>query len=290
MIPWRLREDLAQRVQASAEALKGDGFGASLGVVLGSGLGNFAEQLELSVQREFHSIEGFLTPSVQAHTGRLVQGRLSGGENEILVSQGRLHAYEGHVMEDVLFPIATMLALGVRVLVLTNAAGGVHPDARAGDLVSLTGLLDFHGDALRGLILPPPDLPVEAALRGATHNGPFDHELAMRMVDAGTRRGIAVGTGTYASLWGPSYETPKEIGFFRSIGAVAVGMSTGPEASFAHRMGVRVAGVSCITNVAREHGVEEVSHEEVIAVGAARKEDFAQLLLAFSAELFSTSF
>ena len=290
MKSWRLREDYAERVRLSADSLKEEGFGASLGVVLGSGLGNFAERLELRAQREFRSIDGFLAPSVEAHSGRLVQGRLAQGQNEILVSQGRLHAYEGHAMEEVLFPIATMLALGVKVLVLTNAAGGLHPDARAGDLVVLTGLLDFHGDALRGLVLPPEDLPAEAVLRGATHNGPFDRDLAMRMVDAGARAGIAVNTGTYASLWGPSYETPKEIGFFRSVGAVAVGMSTGPEASFAHRMGARVAGVSCITNVAREHGVEEVSHEEVIAVGAARREDFAHLLLAFAADLFASSF
>ncbi len=287
MSGWRLRSDYAQRVEQTAASLAGAGFGASLGIVLGSGLGNFADQLERAAEKEFRDIDGFFAPSVQAHSGRLVQGRLPGGRGEILVSQGRLHAYEGHAMEEVVFPIATMLALGVRVLVLTNAAGGAHPDARAGDLVSLTGLLDFHGDALRGLVLPPADLPAELSLRVGTHNGPFDRELSMLMVDAGARAGIAVSTGTYASLWGPSYETPREIGFFRRIGVAAIGMSTGPEASFAHRMGARVVGVSCITNVARETGVEEVSHEEVIAVGSARREEFARLLAAFAAELFS---
>ncbi len=281
MSGWRLREDYAKRVRRTADALRGEGFSARMGVVLGSGLGSFADELEATVEKAFGEIEGFLAPSVKAHSGRLVQGRLPGRSSEILVLQGRLHPYEGHAMEEILFPVATMLELGVELLVLTNAAGGADPDARPGNLVSLTGLMDFHGDALRGLVLPPDDLPVELALRAATHNGPFDRELAMRMVEAGAREGIAVATGSYVSLWGPSYETPREIGFYRRIGAAAIGMSTGPEATFAHRLGCKVVGVSCITNVAREVGVEEVSHEEVIAQGAASEEAFARLLRAF---------
>ena len=152
---WRLREDYAQRVEAGAKTLLEEGFAGRLGVVLGSGLGNFAQQLEVVHRREFASIPGFHTPSVAAHEGQLLSCKIPGTEHELLVLQGRLHAYEGHAMEDVLFPIATLLALGVEVLVLTNAAGGASPDARAGDLVALTGLLDFHGDGLRGLVLPP---------------------------------------------------------------------------------------------------------------------------------------
>jgi purine-nucleoside phosphorylase len=292
MSKWRLRDDYAQRVEAGAKPLREEGFRGRLGVVLGSGLGNFADQLEIAHRREFSGIPGFHAPSVAAHKGQLLSCRIPDTPHELLVLQGRLHAYEGHAMEDVLFPIATLLALGVEVLVLTNAAGGASPDARAGDLVALTGLLDVHGDALRGLVLPPvverpPGYDAEIQLRAATHNGPFDRELALRMVDVGAQSGIPVATGTYVSLWGPSYETPKEIGFYRSIGASAIGMSTGPEAAFAQRLGVRVVGVSCITNVAREHGVEEVSHEEVIAVGAARREDFARLLLAFANDLLA---
>jgi len=317
MSEWRLRDDYEQRVEAGAKPLRDEGFRGRLGVVLGSGLGNFADQLEIVHQRGFSAIPGFHAPSVAAHKGQLLGCRISGTPHELLVLQGRLHAYEGHAMEDVLFPIATLLALGVEVLVLTNAAGGASPDARAGDLLALTGLLDAHGDALRGLVLPPVLDPsssgedtkggtsapggtsaaadsfgydAEIQLRAATHNGPFDRELALRMVDVGAASGIPVATGTYVSLWGPSYETPKEIGFYRSIGASAIGMSTGPEAAFASRMGVKVVGVSCVTNVAREHGVEEVSHEEVIAVGAARREDFARLLLAFANDLFANGF
>jgi purine-nucleoside phosphorylase len=282
---WRLREDYARRVEAAAAPLRGEGFGAPLAMVLGSGLGNFVDHLELTAQREFAEIPGFFAPTVQAHQGRLVQGRLPDGGGEVLVLQGRLHAYEGHPMEDVVFPVATLMALGATTLVLTNAAGGCHPDARAGDLLSLTGLMDFHGDALRGLVLPPAEVPVELALRAGTHNRPFDRALAMRLVDVGAMAGIAVQTGTYVSLWGPNYETPREIGHFRAMGVSAIGMSTGPEASFAHRLGARVVGISCITNVAREHGVVEVTHDEVIEVGAARREDFARLLLAFGAEV-----
>ncbi len=288
MKPWRLREDYQTRIKAAAEPLREQGFGAGLALVLGSGLGNFVDHLEVTAQCEFADIPGFFAPTVEAHQGRLVQGRIPGTKEEVLVLQGRLHAYEGHPMEDVVFPVATLMALGAKILVLTNAAGGCHPDARAGDLLSLTGLIDFHGDALRGLVLPPEDLPVELALRAGTHNGPFDHELAMSMVDVGAKAGIPVQTGSYVSLWGPNYETPREIGFFRSLGVSAIGMSTGSEAAFAQRLGIRVVGVSCITNVAREHGVVEVTHDEVIEVGAARREDFARLLLAFGAEVLGT--
>jgi purine-nucleoside phosphorylase len=287
MSGWILRADYAAKVEAAAAPLRAEGFAGRLGLVLGSGLGNFVDQLDVLRARDFASIEGFHGVGVAGHQGRLVHGRID-GEGELLVLQGRLHAYEGHSLEDVVFPVAVLLALGVEVLVLTNAAGGCHPDARAGDLVALTGLLDAHGDALRGLLLPPPGVPAELALRGITHNGPFDRALALRLVDVGAKAGIPVATGTYASLWGPSYETPREIGYYRSCGAAAIGMSTGPEAAYARRMGAKVVGVSCITNVAREHGVEEVSHEEVMAVGAARREDFARLLSAFAADVLAS--
>jgi purine-nucleoside phosphorylase len=288
---WRLREDYAQRVQEARLHLTRRGFGGpTVALVLGSGLGNVVDRMEVEVECAFGDIPGFHAPTVQAHSGRLVQARHEG--TRALVLQGRLHAYEGLPMEDVVFPIATLLALGCRTLVLTNAAGGLHPDMRPGDLMAITGLVDLHlVDAGRGLLLPPADSPaaVEVQLRGATAKNLFDRALALRLVDLGAREGIGIRTGTYVSLWGPNYEPPAEIAQLRRLGIDAVGMSTGPEAVFAHRLGARVTGVSCITNVSVEVGQAVVTHDEVIEVGAARREDMARLMLAAIAPLSETS-
>lgn len=279
---WRLREDYARRVEAARAQLARRGFGGpTVGLVLGSGLGNVVDRMEVEAECAFADIPGFHAPTVQAHHGRLVQARHEGAR--ALVLQGRLHAYEGLPMEDVVFPIATLLALGCRTLVLTNAAGGLHPDMRPGDLMAITGLIDLHlVDVGRGLLLPPAGAPseVEAQLRGGTAKDLLDRSLALRLVDLGAREGIGMRTGTYVSLWGPNYEPPAEIAQLRRLGIDAVGMSTGPEAVFARRLGARVAAVSCITNVSVEVGQAVVTHDEVIEVGAARREDMARLLLA----------
>lgn len=276
---WALRSDYAARVDATVAELREAGFGAGLGLVLGSGLGNVVDGMEVSARRGFGDIPGFHAPTVQAHHGQLVQARHGGVD--VLVLQGRLHAYEGLDMADVVFPIATLLGLGCHTLLLTNAAGGLDPDHRAGDLMALTGLIDFHWiDATRGLLELPAGVDPELSLRAATHLPPYDRDLARRLVDTGAKEGISVRTGTYVSLWGPNYETPREIGFLRRLGAQAVGMSTGPETALAVRLGARVAGLSCITNVAVEAGGDVVTHEEVIEVGAARRDDTARLILA----------
>lgn len=276
---WTLQTDYAARVDATVADLARDGFGARLGVVLGSGLGNVVDGMEIGAQRSFGDIAGFHAPTVKAHHGRLVQARHAGVDAVVL--QGRLHGYEGLSMAEVVFPIATLLGLGCSTILLTNAAGGLDPDHRAGDLMVLTGLIDFHWiDATRGLLVPPAGIDPEISLRAAARMAPYDRELAFRIVQAGADEGVAVRTGTYVSLWGPNYETPREIGFLRRIGGQAVGMSTGPETALATRMGARVAGLSCITNVAVEAGGEVVTHEEVIEVGAARRDDTARLILA----------
>jgi purine-nucleoside phosphorylase len=280
---WRLADDYARRVDAAVASLRPDGFGAPVGLVLGSGLGTVVDRMQLQAERAFGEVPGFHAPSVVAHAGRLVQATHE--DRDVLVLQGRLHAYEGLPLGDVVFPIATLLALGCRTLVLTNAAGGLHPDARPGDLMSLTGLVDLHlADATRGLVLPPAGIDPELALRSATHLAPFDRELAQRLVDVGASVGIPLRTGVYASLWGPNYEPPVEIGVLREMGCDAVGMSTGPETAFAVRMGARVGGISCITNVAVEHGGDVVTHDEVVEVGAAVRDALTDLILAFLAD------
>jgi purine-nucleoside phosphorylase len=280
---WRLRDDYAARVEEALQSLRPDGFGAPVGLVLGSGLGTVVDRMDVAAERSFDTIPGFHAPSVMAHAGRLVQAEHAG--RAALILQGRLHAYEGLPLADVVFPVATLLGLGCRTLLLTNAAGGLHPDARAGDLMALTGLIDLHlADAGRGLVLPPAGVDPELALRAATHLPPFDRDLAYRLVDVGAAAGIPVRTGVYASLWGPNYEPAVEIGVLREMGCDAVGMSTGPETAFAVRMGAKVGGISCITNVAVEHGGDVVTHDEVVEVGAAVRDALTHLILAFLAD------
>ena len=277
---WRLHPDFEPRLRAAAEAARAAGLrGARVGLVLGSGLGNVVDAMDEEASIAFPDIPGLHASTVQGHAGRLVQAR--SGEVDVLVLQGRLHAYEGLSMAEVVLPTALLCALGARTVVLTNAAGGLHPDMVAGDLTVLTDLFDLHLiDAGRGVLAPDGDVPVELAGRAARPGRFFDRALARRLVEIGAEQRLPIRTGTYASLWGPNYETPVEIGLMRRLGADAVGMSTGPEAAVARALGARLAGVSCITNVAVEHGGGEVTHDEVIEVGAQRRGELATLLLA----------
>lgn len=277
---WTLREDYAARVAEATASLEGRGFrGAPLALVLGSGLGNVVDRMQVEAACDFAEIPGFHAPSVLAHSGRLLQATHEG--HRVLVLQGRLHAYEGIGLEEVVFPVATLLGLGARRVLLTNAAGGLDPDMRPGDLMAISGVVDLHlQDPLRGLVLPPPSTDPELQLRGATHRRFFGARLAMQLVDLAAAQGVAMRSGSYASLWGPNYETPVEIGLLRRFGLSAVGMSTGPEAALAHALGAELCGISCITNVAVEAGGQVVTHDEVIEVGAARREELATVLLA----------
>jgi purine-nucleoside phosphorylase len=163
-VAWRLRPDYVERVDAAVEGLSAEGYGGQIGIVLGSGLGSVVERLDCQCEKPFAEVPGFAAVTVAAHGGKLVAARLPRGGARVLVLQGRLHAYEGLAMEEVVFPIATLLGLGVRTLILTNAAGGLDPNARAGDLLALTGLIEMHWvDPLRGLLLPTEGVPSEGA-------------------------------------------------------------------------------------------------------------------------------
>jgi purine-nucleoside phosphorylase len=277
---WSLHPGFAPELRAAVAAARGAGVrGARVGLVLGSGLGNVVDAMQVMAGIDFADIPGMHASTVQGHAGRLLQTRA--GDVDALVLQGRLHAYEGRSLAEVVLPTALLCALGVRVLVLTNAAGGLHPDVRAGDLTVLTDLIDLHlDDPARGVLVYEGDAPIEAALRSARAGRVFDREVAHLLVDTGAAERLSVRTGTYVSLCGPNYETPAEIRQLRSLGADAVGMSTGPEAALARVLGTKVAGVSCITNVAVETGGVEVTHAEVVEVGASRRAELATLLLA----------
>lgn len=277
---WELHPAFAQALAPTVATARAAGIsGGRVGLVLGSGLGNVVDAMEVQAAIDFAALPGMFASTVTGHAGRLVLARVE--DVDVIVLQGRLHAYEGRTLAEVVLPVALLCALGVRVMVLTNAAGGLHPDVVAGDLTVITDLIDLHlDDAGRGVLTHTGEVPLELALRAARAGRVFDRVLARRLVEIGAAAGLPIRTGTYASLWGPNYETAAEIGFLRRLGADAVGMSTGPEAALAQALGVRVAGVSCITNVAVETGGAEVTHAEVMEVGSSRRVELATLLLA----------
>jgi purine-nucleoside phosphorylase len=236
-----------------------------VGLVLGSGLGELAEDLESSVVLPFADVPHFPLPSIEGHQPRIVFGVLSG--QPVMILQGRVHYYEGHSMQRITLPIRAMQLLGVEILVLTNAAGGINRTFGVGDLM----LLKDH----IGLICMGGHHP----LRGANDErlGPrfpdmsqaYDPHLRALALRVGEELGLPLHEGIYVGLGGPSFETPAELRFLQAIGADAVGMSTVPEAIVARHGGMRVIGVSGITNIAVLEPSEgaEATHEEVLEAG-----------------------
>jgi purine-nucleoside phosphorylase len=276
---WQPTDEFAALIEDAAYALRDRGFTEErqLGLVLGSGLGAFVDRLEVRAVAEFAEIPGFSGAKVKAHAGRVVQARIDGVS--LLALQGRPHAYEGLPMAEVVLPVAVMARLGCPALVLTNAAGGLRPSMEPGDLAVLQGLVDLHlADVARGILRPDPGMNPQVFARAARAGRIFDPRLSGAIREAA--RGIPLHRAVYASMWGPNYEEPATIGWLRKIGADVVGMSTGPEAAYLHAVGVRVAGISCITNVAVEHGSVEVSHDEVVQVGGESGDAFSSLLVA----------
>ena len=270
-----LRPDWRDRVAAAADWLRGRGFTAPTGLVLGSGLGNFVDALDDVESVDYGEIPGFTTTSVAEHKGRLVAG-LAGGRS-VLVMQGRLHPYEGLPLDELLLPTAVLAGLDVTTAVITNAAGGLNLHSVPGDLMVIRDHLDMHfDDPLRGLLAPE----AETGRAGRPYRL-YDPDLAQLMREAGAATDVPLHVGVYGSMWGPAYETKAEIGMLRRAGCDSVGMSTAPEVALLHVLGVKVAGLSCITNPAREVGQPELSHGDVVEVGMMVRDRMARLLLAF---------
>jgi purine-nucleoside phosphorylase len=237
----------------------------TVGLILGSGLNALADEVIGADRISYAEIPGFVAPTVQGHSGRLVFGNLAG--QEVVMMQGRVHAYEGLSMQRITLPVRVMAQLGVRTLIVTNAAGGVNPAFKAGDLMLITdhiGLMTMVGaNPLWG---PNDDL---LGPRFLAMNNAYDRELRKLALDVAAEYGIAFQQGVYAGLGGPTFETPAEIRFLRMIGADACGMSTVPEVIVARHMGLRVLGVSGISNaaIADADSEEQANHEEVLAAG-----------------------
>lgn len=242
-----------------------------VGVVLGSGLGGFADSIGSAIAIAYADVPHFKSASVAGHAGRLVLGKI--GPTTVAILQGRIHYYEGHDIGDVVFPVRVLAKLGIQSLLLTNAAGGLNREWQPGDLMVIRDHINLMGlNPLRGANderLGPrfPDM-------SAVYDPAFQDIIAAALAEDGrtARRGV------YLALSGPSYETPAEIRMLAALGADAVGMSTVPEAICARHMGLRVAGISCITNLAAGLSAQPLSHQEVTETGEKVKNDFIRLL------------
>jgi len=242
-----------------------------IALVLGSGLGGFADDFEEAVGIPYEDIPGFVRSTAQGHAGRLVVGKID--SVPVLAMQGRVHYYEGYSLEEVTFAVRTFGLLGVKTLVLTNAAGGINVQLTQGALMVISDHLNLMGvNPLRG----PND--ERFGPRFPDMSAVYSHELQELVVDEAKAIGVEVRRGIYGALSGPSYETPAEIHLLRNLGADAVGMSTVPEAIVARHMGLEVLGISCITNMAAGISDEPINHEEVMATGDRVRETFSELL------------
>lgn len=239
-------------------------------LVLGSGLGELADEIEEAVRIPFSEIPGFVAPGVAGHRGMLVAGRLEGVR--CIALQGRFHLYEGHSPAAVALPTRVMLALGARTLLVTNAAGGLNRSFEPGDLM----LIDDHINLLWRSPLSGPVHEGEARYPDMAR--PYDPALQALAEQVALENGIRVRRGVYVATLGPSYETPAEIRMMQWLGGDAVGMSTVPEVLVARAHDARVLGISLITNYAAGIMPAPLSHDEVVAAGTAARSSFATLV------------
>ncbi len=237
-----------------------------VGIVLGSGLGAAAEAVRDAVVVPYSEIPHFPQSTVEGHSGRIVAGRL--GDTPVVVMQGRVHFYEGYSPEQVTFPMRVMGALGIKAVVLTNAAGGIAERYQLGQLVALSDHINFMGwNPLVGPNEPRFGLRPGTGLRFFDMTEAYSQRLRSLARDAAEMEGFALDEGVYLAVSGPSFETPAEIRAFRALGATLVGMSTIPETIVARHMGLEVLAISCVTNLAAGLSTTHLSHEEVFQTG-----------------------
>lgn len=236
-----------------------------VGLILGSGLNALADEMRDADRISYADIPHFLRPSVEGHAGQLVLGQLAG--HEVAILQGRVHAYEGHTQREVTLPLRVLIELGIETLIVTNAAGGLNPTFRAGDLMLITDHIGLMAMTGANPLWGPNDPSLGP--RFPALNKAYDPALRRLAVKVAAELGIELRQGVYVGLGGPAFETPAEVRFLRLIGGDATGMSTVPEVLVARHAGVRVLGLSGITNVAiaDPDSEEEANHEEVLAAG-----------------------
>ncbi len=264
--------NLLEQIKASADfILKNTKYKPEIGLILGSGLGSLADSIEDAEFFNYCDIPNFPTSTVEGHAGRLVVGKLAG--KEVVAMQGRFHFYEGYNLEKVTFPVRVMKLLGVSKLIVTNAAGAVNKDFVPGDLMVITDHINFAGaNPLFGENID------EFGPRFPDMSEAYNLELRNKVFKAGKTLNLELKQGVYMMFSGPTYETPAEIRFARTVGADAVGMSTVPEVIVSNHCGIKTVGISCLTYMAAGILDQPLNHEEVIETSTRVKENFIKLM------------
>ncbi|WP_370514419.1 purine-nucleoside phosphorylase [Alteribacillus sp. YIM 98480] len=265
MTTKRLLENAAEKLQEKVD------FEPKAGLILGSGLGVLAEEIENAVKVHYEDIPGFPVSTVIGHAGQLVFGHLKGVP--VVAMQGRFHYYEGYTMQEVTFPVRVMRALGVDTLLVTNAAGSVNESYSPGHLMLIKDHLNLQGD---NPLLGKNDATLGP--RFPDMSSAYSVELMKTARKAASSLNITLQEGVYAANTGPAYETPAEIRMIRTLGADAVGMSTVPEVTTAVHGGMKVLGISCLSNMAAGILNQPLSHDEVIETTEKVKEEFLLLM------------
>ncbi len=261
----------------------GQNWQPDLAIILGSGLGALADEVEALAAIPYSDVPGFAQSSVEGHVGRLVLGTLEG--TRVAVMQGRLHAYEGFTLQQTTFPVRVLRELGAHTLVVTNAAGGLNPDFHAGDFMLIEDHINMLGWGGQNPLVGPNDPSLGP--RFPAMNPAYDPDLLEIAQEAARECNVPVQRGVYIVLAGPNYETRAELRLLRQWGADAVGMSTVPEVIVARHGGMKVVGISNITNMALADSDEPVNHAKVLAVAEESRPRFIRLMKALVAKLRS---
>ena len=262
---------MLERIQETAAFLKGKMHTQpETAIILGTGLGSLAGEITEKYEIRYEEIPNFPVSTVEGHSGKLIFGKL--GHKDIMAMQGRFHFYEGYSMKEVTFPVRVMRELGIKTLFVSNASGGTNPDFAIGDLMIITDHINYFPEhPLRGKNIPyGPRFP-------DMHEA-YDHELVALADEIGREKGIKLQHGVYVGVQGPTFETPAEYRMYRLLGGDAVGMSTVPEVIVARHSGIRVFGVSVITDLGGFDVPVEVSHEEVQEAANAAQPHMTELM------------
>ncbi len=247
-------------------------FSPDAAVILGSGLGDFADNIKVEAVIDYKDIEGFPVSTAPGHAGQFIYGSVAG--KKIICMKGRVHFYEGYSISDVVLPVRLLRCMGARKLFITNASGAINPLFRPGDFMLVTDhISSFVPNPLVG-----PNLN-EFGVRFPDMTEIYDRELSGKIRQAAAESGIELREGVYLQTCGPSYETPAEIRMFGKLGADVVGMSTAVEATAAHHAGMRVVAVSCVANLAAGISPTKLTEEEVLEAGKKSASKFKELLI-----------
>ena len=264
--------DWLGRIEAAAETIRSRGRVApEIGIILGTGLGDLATQIDVEAEIPYDEIPNFPLATVESHSGRLLLGRLEG--RAVVAMQGRFHRYEGYTLREVTFPVRVMRALGARALIVSNACGAMNPLWEVGDLMLIADHINLLGD--NPLIGPNAE---ELGPRFPDMSQPYDRDLQRIALEVAADRKIRLHRGVYVAVPGPSLETPAEYRFLRAIGADVVGMSTVPEVIVAVHAGMRVLGVSILTDACLPDALEPADVQTIIAVARRAEPNLSALV------------